>query len=339
MVSLIITKKDLKALFREKTIVFTLLLLVALSSLSQIIATGLMILYNPTFESSVRIGLVGNAPIFEEIANPIKFEDIDFALRSLEEGYVDAVVVLNESVDKINYVEIYIPKEEVKAIKVIPSLRKVFQKYQEILRKLNGIPTLNMRAYVDGRPANIPEGISLQFKFIYIVLIPTIIILCGIIVGIYTIDILYEEKRNIEVILTSVSLKDIVLGKILAVIMVSTLLTLVWIICLFINGTEINFASALPSLLFSIFSSSVAMIIFGISENREQAQFIYSLIFIPLVLSFLTFTPSPISISVKFSLSIFDSDTVLFAFIFGIIDLLLLVISYKIVKSAITKSL
>ena len=339
MASLVIAKKDLKSLFREKTVVLTLLLLVALSSLSQIVATGLVFLYNPSFEFKARIGLVGNAPIFERVANPIKFENLSSALNGLRKGYVDAIVVLNENPRGINYIEVYVPKEDVKSIRIIPYLKRVFEEYQNVLRELNGIPVLNVRSYdTEGRPVSVPEGISLKFRFIYVVLIPTVIVLCGIIVGIYTIDVLYEELKTSEVLLTSVGVRDVVIGKIVAVFTVSSMLTLVWILGFVANGIKVSIASVLPSLMFCILSSSIAMIVFGFSDSREQAQLIYSLLFIPLILSFLTFTPSPLSLSVKFSLRIFD-DTLTFAIAFGVVDLIMLSSSYLIVKGRITKSL
>ena len=339
MASLVIAKKDLKSLFREKTVVLTLLLLVALSSLSQIVATGLVFLYNPSFEFKARIGLVGNAPIFERVANPMRFENLSSALNGLRKGYVDAVVVLNENPKGVNYVEVYVPKEEVKSIRVIPYLKRVFEEYQTVLRELNGIPVLNVRSYdTEGRPISVPEGISLKFRFIYVVLIPTVIVLCGIIVGIYTIDVLYEELKTSEVLLTSVGVRDVVIGKIVAVFTVSLMLTLVWILGFVANGVNVSIASVFPSLTFCILSSSIAMMVFGFSESREQAHLIYSLLFIPLILSFLTFTPSPLSLSVRLSLGILD-DCLTFAIAFGVVDLIMLASSYLIVKGRITKSL
>ncbi len=339
MASLVIAKKDLKSLFREKTVVLTLLLLVALSSLSQIVATGLVFLYNPSFEFKARIGLVGNAPIFERVANPMRFENLSSALNGLRKGYVDAVVVLNENPKGVNYVEVYVPKEEVKSIRVIPYLKRVFEEYQTVLRELNGIPVLNVRSYdTEGRPVSVPEGISLKFRFIYVVLIPTVVVLCGIIVGIYTIDVLYEELKTSEVLLTSVGVKDVVIGKIVAVFTVSLMLTLVWILGFVANGVNVSIASVFPSLTFCILSSSIAMMVFGFSESREQAHLIYSLLFIPLILTFLTFTPSPLSLSVRLSLGILD-DCLTFAIAFGVVDLIMLTTSCLIVKGRITKSL
>lgn len=197
-----------------------------------------------------------------------------------------------------------------------------------------------MRTYdLSGKPLKVPEGVSIQFRFVYVVLIPTITILCGIVMGIYTIDILYEERRCIETMLSSVSLKDVIFGKILAVVIVSVVVTIVWVSGLIANGTEINLVVAIPSILFCMFSSSLAMIVFGLSENREEAQLIYSLIFIPLILSFLTFNPSPLSLAVKFSLSILDYLTVVFTLVFSLINAFLIPISLKVVERAITKSL
>ena len=332
-----IAKKDLRALAKEKTVLVAVLLLISLSSLSQIVAIGLTILYSPSFNANVKIGLVGDAPIFERIAHPVKFENLEEALASLKNGEVDAVVLLNETLNETNYIDVYIPKEDVKAVKVIPALRKILMDYQDTLRAYKGIPILRVKAYdLSGKPIDVPEGISIQFRFMYTALIPLIVILTAIILGVYVIDILYEELGCLEVLLCCVRLRDVVLAKILAVTFVSAVLTATWLLGLIANGVSINVPlTVLSSYTTYILSVSIAMMVFRFSRNREEAQLVYSLIFIPLILSFLTFDPSPLSLVVKSALSIFDFAIVAFL----TIDLLLLTLAVRLAEFAMSKNL
>jgi len=324
MHALKIAKKDVLSLMKEKTIALAVLLLISISSASQIIALGLTYLYSPSFGEEITIGLVGNAPLFEEIANPLKFESLDLAILSLKRGEIDAVVVLNENMSGTNYVEVFIPKEEFKAIKVIPELRRIFMEYQDKMREYRGIPTLKIRAFDNGY-VEVPEGISIRFRFMYTVLIPLLATLTAIILGVYTIDIFFEEKRVIEVLLCCVKLRDVVLGKVIAVSTVSILLTLVWILGLILNGVEMNLMAFASSYILYVMSVSLAMITIRLSRDREESQLMFSLILIPLLLSFLTINPSPLSLIVKSSLSIFDSSF----FLFLVIDLTIFLMALK----------
>ena len=258
------------------------------------------------------------------------------ALASLKNGEVDAVVLLNETLNETNYIDVYIPKEDVKAVKVIPALRKILMDYQDTLRAYKGIPILRVKAYdLSGKPIDVPEGISIQFRFMYTALIPLIVILTAIILGVYVIDILYEE-RCLEVLLCCVRLRDVVLAKILAVTFVSAVLTATWLLGLIANGVSINVPlTVLSSYTTYILSVSIAMMVFRFSRNREEAQLVYSLIFIPLILSFLTFDPSPLSLVVKSALSIFDFAIVAFL----TIDLLLLTLAVRLAEFAMSKNL
>ncbi len=328
-----IAKKDLKSLTKEKTIVLAIMLLISISSLSQIIAFGLTVLYSPSVHTEIRIGLVGSGIVFERVANPIHFKNLEKALLSLKKGEIDVVVVLKENSSGINYIDVYIPREEFKAVKIMPSLRDVMMKYQDELRKCMGIPVLSLRTLdSEGRYLNIPEGISIQFRVIYTVLIPLLAILTAIIVGVYVIDIFCEEieKDTIELLLCCVNVRDIVFGKMLAVFIVSIILTVVWIIGLLLNGVMINVSlTILSSFIFYLMVVSLALLTVNFSIRREKSQLVFSLIIIPLILSFLAFNPSPLSLIVKSSLSIFDSSVLIFA----IVDVILFSLALKTSKN------
>jgi len=325
--------KDLKALTREKTILLAILLLISISSLAQIIAMGLSILYSPSFYQKVDIGLVGNAPIFESIAKPVKYKSLDKALEDLRKGKIYAVVVLNENATGVNYVTVYIPKEDVKAIKVIPYLRIILMDYQDRLRSLKGIPILRVQAYdFSGNRIDVPEGISVKFRFIYTVLIPLLVVLTAVILGVYVVDVMCEEleTKTIDVLAISVSLRDVVVGKVIASIVVALLLTSMWILALIVNGISID----VPLTAFSAFTFyhlfiPIALITSAIVKNRERSQLVFSLTAIPIILLFLSFGKSPLGLVVKSSLSTFDETLIVYALTSVLLTVLAVEIAVK----------
>jgi len=314
MDALKIAKKDLKALTNEKTIILAILLLLAISSLSKIIATGLTILYSPSVQSEIRVGLVGEAPLFESLTPCLKYKTLDSALLALKKGEVDAVLLINENVSGTNYVDVFIPKEEIKSVRIIPTLRKILMEYQDRLRAERGIPTLVIKAYNGKSYVEIPEGISLQFEVIYVVLIPLMVILVGVISSIYVIDIFCEEfeRNTIELLLCCVSTWNLVVGKILSALVLSILLTIFWIGGLIANGIGIDilptFASSLSFYLLMISTALLTVVKF---RRRAEAQFVFSIIMLPVILSLILLNPSPLTSVIKSSLSIVDTTVLL----------------------------
>jgi len=337
MSALKIALKDLKALTREKTILLAILLLISISSLSQIVAMGLSILYSPSFYQKVDIGLVGNAPIFESVAKPVKYKSLNKALEDLRSGKIYAIVVLNENATGVNYVTVYIPREDVKAIRVIPYLRSVLMDYQDSLRNSKGIPVLRIQAYdFSGNWIDVLEGISVKFRFIYTVLIPLLVVLTAVILSIYIIDVMCEEleTKTIDVLAISVNLRDVVIGKVIASLAVALLLTSMWILALVVNGVNID----VPLTAFSAFTFyhlliPIALITSAIVKNRERSQLVFSLTAILIILLFLIFGKSPLGLVVKSSLSMFDATLIVYA----LASILLTVLAVKIAVREVEK--
>jgi hypothetical protein len=342
MSALKIALKDLKAVSREKTIVLAVLLLLSMSSLSNIVAMGLAILFSPSFYHEVKIGLVGNAPIFESIAKPVKFESLQNALSSLAKGEVEAVLVFNENLTRANHVTIYLPKDDIRAVKSVPYLRKVLMEYQDELRKLKGIPTLKLEAFDEsGRKIEVPEGTSIQFRFIYLVLIPTLVILTAIITSMFVIDSVCEEieTKTLELLATAVSFRDIVAGKVLASVIISATLTVFWLLALLLNDIAMNVLQLLyASFVFYSLTIPIALMLATTLKNREKAQLVFSLLVIPIILTFLSFEHSPIALIVKAGVSVADLHASIFygltALVIGIIAI---AISEKELKKAVRR--
>ena len=276
-----IALKDLRSIAREKTFILSFMLILFISSFINIISAGLAVLYGSGYYGKVKIGLVGDAPVFESLANPIKFEDIQTGLKFLSEGKIDALLVFNENLTGKNNTRLYLPKEEIGAVKNTSYLREMLMKYQDKLRVINGYLVLNIKAYdKQGNVLKIPEGLSLQFKFTYVAIIPMLAILSAIIASMYLIDVVYEEfeTRSIEVLSTVVKPDEIIVGKFLSSFLIFLLITCLWIAIVNVNNVYVDFLLTLySSLALYILMASIPLLISTHVRNREKSQLLFSL--------------------------------------------------------------
>jgi len=138
--------------------------------------------------------------------------------------------------------------------------------------------------------------------------------LVGVISSIYVIDIFCEEfeRNTIELLLCCVSTWNLVVGKILSALVLSLLLTIFWIGGLIANGIGIDvlptFASSLSFYLLVI---SIALLTVVRFRRRAEAQFVFSVIMLPVILPLILLNPSPLTSVIKSSLSIVDTTVLL----------------------------
>ncbi len=305
MESVKIALKDLRSIKKEKTILVVILLLFFVASFSSLIIVGLTFLYSPVGYATAKIGLVGNAPIFSSLVHPIRYDSLEQAIKDLVNGKIDAVVVFNENVTGTNFVTIYLPKEDVKAIKATLYLRKKLMEYQDILRKLRGIPTLNLKVYEDGKEIEVPEGFSLRFRFIYVMLIPMLAVTTAVISSAFIIDSLCEEieTKTLDVLLSVVDLGDVIAGKLLASFILSVFLTVFWMVMLAVNGIEIhNPALAMAtSLSICLVMIALSLAISAFTINREKSQLVFSIVAVSVIMLMFSTPISPVGLLVRLS--------------------------------------
>ncbi len=298
-----IALKDLRSIKREKTILIVICLLFFVASFSSLVVIGLTLLYSPMGYSEAKVGLVGDAPIFSSVVHPIHYSSIELALKDLIDGKIDAVVVFNENISGTNYITVYLPREDIKAIKATLYLRKKLMEYQDALRKLRGIPTLNLKVYEDGKEIEVPEGYSLHFRFIYVMLIPLLTITTAIVVSAFLIDSICEEveTKTLDVLLSAVELDDVIAGKVLATLLLSIALTVFWIIMLMLNRIVIYN----PALVFliaisvSLMMSAISLTVSAFMLNRERSQLVFSIVVISIIMLMFSTSSSPIALLVR----------------------------------------
>ncbi len=300
-----IALKDLRSIKKEKTILVVISLLFFVASFSSLVVFGLTLLYSPMGYANAKIGLVGEAPLFSSIVHPIRYDSIERAVKDLVEGRVDAVVVFNENLTGQNFITIYLPKEDIKAIKATLYLRKKLMEYQDAIRRIKGIPTLNLKVYENGREIDVPEGYSLHFRFVYVMLIPLLAVTTAVITSAYLIDSICEEieTRTLDVLLTVVELGDIITGKILSSLILSVLLTIFWMLMLSLNGISIDHPALVMIIALSIcfVLISLSLVISAFTMNREKAQLVFSIVVVSAIMLMFSNSVSPIGLLVRIS--------------------------------------
>ncbi|RLI76151.1 hypothetical protein DRO97_01590 [Archaeoglobales archaeon] len=300
-----IALKDLKAMFKERTFVSIILLLVFVASFSSVITFGILALYNPDYigfavEKNVNVAIVGDAPILERIVKAKKYDSLKDALIDFYSNKIDAIIVLNENLTS-NYVKVYLPKEEIKAIQASLFIKEKLVEYERELKRLNGIPNFDISFYLNKKRIEIPNGVSVAFKFIYVVLIPLLMFTTAICCGGLIIDSIAEEMetKTIELLrATPTSISEIFGGKVLASIILSLVLTPTWIVLLVLNGVEIHnlFLVILLSLSFSLILTSIAYFVVVLTKDRERSQLTFSIISVSIMPLLFTNPHTPASL-------------------------------------------
>jgi ABC-type Na+ efflux pump permease subunit len=292
-----VATKDLRSMLRERTFMSIIALQFFVALFASVLTFGLLVLYNPSFvgfaiERDVKIGFVGDAPILEEIVKPdIRYESIRVALDDFYAGGIDAIVWLpKENLSAFNFVRLYFPKEEIKAIQTSIVLKDRLVEYQKTLREMRGIPSsIDVVTYsTELKRIEVARDISIPFKFIYVILIPLLMITTAATAAGMFIDSLSEEleTKTICVLLsTPAREEDVIGGKMLAAIILAATLTPTWILLLMLNGIEIRnvFFVILVAISIAILFISLASAVVAFVKDRERAQLLFSLIIIALI--------------------------------------------------------
>jgi len=344
-----IALKDLKSTIKERTFITVIALQLFVALFASVLTFGLLVLYNPSFAGStvdtdVKVGFVGNAPILETIIEPSKkYHSIGAALEDFYAGKIDAIVWLpNENVSGTNFVRLYLPKEEIKAIQASIALKEKLLKYQKVMRDLRDIPShIEIKTYsTDLEEIDVPKDISIPFKFIYVVLIPLLMITTAATAAGIFIDIVSEEieTKTVHVLLAApLKPEDIVGGKILAAFLLAAILTPTWIFLLMLNMVEIH--NVLLVILMSISTAmlfiSLASITVAIAEDRERAQLLFSLAIVALIPLQFTSTYTPAGLITRIAAnSPFNPLNVL---LYLTTSIILIILSQRILKTVLEK--
>jgi ABC-2 type transport system permease protein len=295
--------RELKALRKEKTIVFAILVQMFIASFSSVILLGIMVYYDPgsigqNTKASMNVGVIGDkqgqfaACLRESHNRPFLFDDAVTAEAAFKSGKLDSIVYVPEKVDGVVDMKLVLPDMDAQATVALMLLKTPMERYENSLRQQGGV---RMR-YQDapGKPFT-------TYEFLYTIIIPILMFFPAFIAGSMVIDSISEEIENktLDTLLsTPISMDWISGAKILASVVVGAFQCALWIILLGFNGFSVQNAGLimLLSVMVTSIVATTALIVSLVFRDRERSQFIYSLVI--LVLFALTYfiSPSPFAL-------------------------------------------
>ena len=284
--------KDIRMIARERTIMSAISILIFIASFSSIITFGLLVLYKPDFVSmsGVKVGVAGNCLMLKMSGVDAEYDTLEEGLKDFYGGKIDALLYLpEENISSTNFVTVYLPKDEISGIIVTSKVKEILKEYQKRLREMNSIPASHGFSFYDEnfKRIEIKEGSSITFRFIYAVLIPLLLITTAIITGGLVIDLISEEyeTKTYEVILsTPLSPSEFISSKIFVSLLISSILSVTWIVLIFLNvGIHNAFLILILSISVSMIFSSIGAISSLLLKDRERSQLVFSLVSVSFV--------------------------------------------------------
>ena len=307
---IIIAKKEIKSLLNEKTLLLAVLIQLFIALFSSFLVIGLTSFYSPeslgTSFGEADIGVVGDeVGEFTKIVrrdNKVSsrnFKTLEDAENYFYNGKIDGMVVvpqINLNDSKPIKIDLYLPKNDIRATLVTVNLKKPLEDFENIAReersdRLPPISTLSVE----------PPSSSGYFEFVYGLLIPLLMFTPAFISGGLIIDLITEEfdHKTMDLLLVApMKFREILGGKILVATIISPIQALAWIILLRLNGIPTK--SPIIILIF-VTVLTLMLVLFGVIfslqfRERAQVHFIYS------ILLLLMFTISSLMANSPFNL-------------------------------------
>ncbi|MEF8860693.1 MAG: ABC transporter permease, partial [Haloarculaceae archaeon] len=219
---LVVGRRELSSLSREKTIVLALVIQLFVAGFSSFLVVGLTSLYSPASVSGgdVEVAVVGDADeAFLEAAEAAggirvrPYPDVEAADGAFQSGAVDAVVEARTRAGRIS-VTVTAPAEGLRKTLVVVRVRSALETLERIERE-------ERSDSLESRVVPLPPTVdaSPYLGFTYTVLVPMLLLLPAFIVGSVAVDAVTEEveRGTLELLrVTPLSLAAIVEGKALA---------------------------------------------------------------------------------------------------------------------------
>ena len=305
---LVLLKKELRSVTKEKTIILAIIVQFLIASLSSVILEGVMTFYDPNSviwnaNVTIRVGFVGNtdAPLLEYLrdrkilARP--FSELATAEAAFHAGQIDAVLSVPEGQSGPVNMELFLPKMEIKRTLILVMLDEPLKRYEDYLREANGV-LVNYK--------NFDSKSFSTYEFLYTALIPILMLFPALVAGSIVIDSISEEFENKTfdtLISAPVSAGQVFAAKVSAAAITAVIQSLMWAGLLKLNGIIIERLALVLVLAMSytVTISFGAAIIALFFKDRQRAQFIYSMILIATGAASYFLNPSPFELLTKLS--------------------------------------
>ena len=316
-----IARREYKGLLLEKTFVLSVLVQLFIASFSAFLVVGLTSFYDPMALQGMqmkesKIGVIGDTEgeLFKLMKisdlEPVKYTDFREAYTDFYDRKIDAIInIPNETADGNDLInlDIYLPSSELKATIVSLQLKKPLEKFEQSVRsvrtmRLDGYTPLDIQIIRGNRVSS-----SNKLEFVYVALLPLLMFTPAFISGGLVIDMITEEfeRKTLEMLLVSpVSLLDVVGGKTLVATAIAPVQSLAWMLLLGLNGIQIsNFTEILLVVtMISLTLVTAGSMIAVLCKERGTAQLFYSLVLILLFMSSYLYTNSPLNLVSRLAL-------------------------------------
>jgi ABC-2 type transport system permease protein len=303
---LILLKRELKSITKEKTIMFAIVIQFFIASFSSIILVGIMAFYDPSSISdntrvNLRMGLVSEGPspmqmyLRQRHIGVKSYNDLNAAEEAFRSGEIDAILNIPEPQAGVVDMQLVLPELDTQQTVVLMLLQEPLKSYEKHLREENGIRLSYSNS--GGKPSN-------TFEFLYTIIIPVLMLFPALIAGSIMIDTVSEEfeNRTFDTLMAApVSLGQIFAAKISAAIITSVIQVILWTLLLRANGLFMQnplwvlLMAVMVALVVGLIAATVALYF----KDRERSQFVYSIMLIILVAGSYFIGASPISLIAK----------------------------------------
>ena len=312
---LVLLKRELKSIVKEKTIMFAIIIQFFIASFSSIILVGIMAFYDPASigenaRVTIKVGVVGDtsSPILgflrDRNLKVASFADVTGAEAAFKSGQVDTVMFIPESSNGVVDMKLILPELDTKKTVIFMVLDEPLKRYENYLREASGVQ-LNY-ADTGGKPHT-------TYEFLYSVIIPILMLFPALIAGSIVIDTVSEELENktFDTLMSApVSLNQVFASKISAAVITAVIQCVLWVGLLRLNNLFIQ-NTGLVLLLSVIIAASISIgtaIIALYFKDRERAQFVYSIGLIAAVGGSYFLNPSPFSLLTRMAAGDLNMD-------------------------------
>jgi ABC-type Na+ efflux pump permease subunit len=282
----IVARRELSVLTREKTIVLALAIQLFIAAFSSFLVVGLVSLYAPGEVEgyTVEVAVAGDASddllaaVDETDGITARTYTSETAARDAFDRGEVAAVQTAERRDGQVHVDTVAPTSNVRTTVVVVQLRETLRTYERAERR-------DRSAFLDAEILALPPEprSSPYYGFTYTVLVPLLLFLPPFISGSVAVDTITEEieRGTLELLrVAPLSIVDIVGGKALAMTLLAPVQAGLWMLLLGLNGITIANLLTLLVLVTAITPIVVALGIgLGLAlGKRRPAQLLYSVL-------------------------------------------------------------
>lgn len=313
-----IVKKIFSDLSKEKTIVFAILLQLFIILTASLLITNSKEIFNPEnlMGDSIDIAITGNRHFssriigyFDDDINIIEYDSHQDAIDDFFLKEIDAILNVGVGEEFLPiFIELTIPKGDVKSSMILAKVREGLEIYENVLRENNlAEPDAIMLDRLNIKERANPVATQI-YEALYSLLIPFLLLMPGILLGGLVIDILIEEleKKTLNLLMLIISFRRYIFELIIATLTISVVQILLWQFLLAWQGIEINNLAQITAITIMLnFIMFLFCIILTLAiMEKTKSQVIYSFLILLLFATMPLFEVNPIRVITRLAIGL-----------------------------------